>query len=152
LLLTAAGWQSTHAEDNLKPELLSCSKLGDDLERLSCFDRVAQLALSPAPSKNAPLATTPPQMFGLRPQSASTVSPEIQQRSALKFISAHVTLLQEGQLRLLMELDNGQKWKQLGTEDLLLRVGDHVKISRGAFDSFILMTDGNRITHVKRVE
>jgi hypothetical protein len=33
----------------------------------------------------------------------------------------------------------------------MLKVGDSVTISRGAFSSFWLMTPGNRTTHVKRL-
>jgi hypothetical protein len=50
-----------------------------------------------------------------------------------------------------LELDNGQTWRQAGTEDLLVRTGDTVKISRAALGSFWLVTPANRGARVKRV-
>lgn len=141
-----------HADDALRSGLLSCAKLGDNMERLACYDRLTEKPPADPGDPSPPPAAAPADLFGSRPRSVPPASPALA-RTEIKSITAHVIALRERQHgSVLLTLDNGQEWQQLGTEDLLLKVGDGVKISRGMFDSFILMTDGNRVTHVKRIE
>ena len=171
--LLAVSVGPSRGEDALSAGLLACAKLADNLERLSCYDRLTNQmhtgsAHPPGPaSAGAPgraeaiSAAGPPSaaatsaaaadMFGATP--AETAKPPSGVvRTELKSITAHVTSLRETQRSgAVLDLDNGQKWQQLGTEDLMLKVGDRVTISRGAFSSFWLMTPGNRATHVKRL-
>jgi hypothetical protein len=158
LLALSAGFHASRAADVLNGGLLACAKLGDDLERLSCFDRLT-MQLNPGSSVHppgsvhppAPVSSAAPDMFGARPAETAAAPAGIT-RTELKSITAHVTALHESQTSgAILELDNGQKWQQLGHEDLLLKVGDRVNISRGAFSSFWLMTEGNRSSHVKRL-
>jgi hypothetical protein len=53
---------------------------------------------------------------------------------------------------LLIELDNGQTWRTIPEDArLMLKVGDTVAISRGAFGSFRLATPGKRFARVNPV-
>ena len=147
----SGGWSACHAADVPRDALLACAKLSDTGERLTCYDRLTQ-QLSADPSAAIPSAAAPADLFGSRPRSEPAASPKVA-RTELKSITARVVSLRERhQGGALLTLDNGQQWLQLGSEDLVLKVGDGVKISRGMFDSFILMTDGNRTAPVKRIE
>jgi hypothetical protein len=152
---------SVCAADSINEGLLACAKLGDDAERLTCFDRLAaQLhenrarpaaPTSAAPTSAAPLSAAPADMFGLTTQNDAPHTQPPVTRTSLNSIHAHVVSLREIRSGTILELDNGQKWQQMGREDLLLKTGDGVKITRGAFNSFWVMTDGNRSGHVKRI-
>jgi hypothetical protein len=147
---TAAVSPTSRAADASSADLLACAKLGDNLERLSCYDHLTErLSANPAHAP-APVSAAAPDMFGARPIKAP--EEHAAPPAELKSITARVTSL-HGNARTgaILDLDNGQKWQQVGTEDLMLEVGDSVKISRGAFSSFWLMTPGNRSTHVKRI-
>jgi len=140
------------AADSADDGLLACAKLGDDAERLTCFDRLTAQLHTDRTRPAAPLSTAPADMSGLTTQNDIPHDPAPVARISLNSIQAHVVSLRESpRSGTMLELDNGQKWQQTGREDLLLKPGDGVKITRGAFNSFWLMTDGNRSGHVKRL-
>ena len=53
---------------------------------------------------------------------------------------------------LFISLDNSQGWRQLNERELLLKVGDTVKITRGALGSFQLVAPNGRSAKVRRVK
>lgn len=154
MLTAPLGVRTSHAEDAAISGLSACAKQSDDAERLGCYDRLArQVAAdrSRAPTAPAPPSVSAPEMFGARPSTAAKSTDGIAP-AELKSISAKVTAMSGGERTgATVTLDNGQQWQQIGHEDLLLKVGDRVKISRGAFDGFWLMTEGNRLAHFKRI-
>jgi hypothetical protein len=141
------------AEEVSAKSMLACAKLGADLERLSCYDRLsaklhAEVAGTSAPS-NSPPEPAAPELFGL---TAAEAKPDNVKRVELKSIEAHIVAFRETrQNSAIITLDNGQKWQQEGHEDLLLKEGQKVVISRGAFASFWIVTENNRSSHVKRL-
>jgi hypothetical protein len=153
-------WRVSSAED-VPASLFACATLGDNLERVTCYDRLtarvrAASATHPAVSASEPgvadtrppVSASPPDLFGARPVEAPATTSE---RRELKSITAHVTALREKSGGVLLDLDNGQKWQQIGHEDLLIKVGERVVISRGAFSSFWILSESNRSDHVKRL-
>jgi hypothetical protein len=52
---------------------------------------------------------------------------------------------------LVIELDNGQRWQQLGSADMELEVGDPVTISRAMLGSFWLAPPSGRGSKVSRL-
>ena len=52
---------------------------------------------------------------------------------------------------LVIELDNGQRWQQLGSADMELQVGDSVTISRAMLGSFWLAPPSGRGAKVSRL-
>jgi hypothetical protein len=157
-------YQDSHAED-VSNGLLACAKLGDPLERVTCYDRLtarvrAQMSPASATSPSSrgaepPVApatpggsASPTDMFGARPLAVPAATVE---RKELDSITAHVTALREKNGGVQLDLDNGQQWQQVGHADLFLKVGERVVISRGAFSSFWLMSEGNRTDHFKRI-
>lgn len=148
------------AAEAVAPDLLACSKLGRNSERLACYDAAIQRRLAPisAPGEHvvdaATVAKTPEASFGaVAPRKETTPGETAPTRTELQSVSAAITKLtplNEGFLQL--SLDNGQVWRQIeGSSALLLKVGDTVSISRGALGSFILATPSGRHVKVKRV-
>jgi hypothetical protein len=126
--------------DSLQAGLRECAAMKEDGERLACYDEVtASLAPGtvPEPEARAPAPARPPPPKGEAPVR----------------VSAKVTTLRELSTgELLIELDNGERWRTIAEDArLMLKVGDTVTISRGAFGSFRLATPGNRFARVNRV-
>lgn len=137
--------------------ILACRMLADDAARLACFDHeAATLAGSTVASRHSAVARAlnPEQQFGLpehtlvekeiaagtRPSGVSTMEARVAQLSRTS----------DG--RNVMTLDNQQVWRQLAVDqDLLLKPGDAVTISRGVFGSFWLETKHGRGTKVARI-
>jgi hypothetical protein len=142
------GWMSARAD--VDPAIKSCSVLRKDLERLACYDRtVAQL--SGDASATQPL--TAQDMFGMETRVAATGETQAPVREEIRSIEAKIKLLrQAADGRPIIELDNGQIWKQEDSKNLLLEIGDPVTISRAAMSSFKLAVPGKRFARVRRLE
>ena len=69
-------------------------------------------------------------------------------------VSAHVTALSHAaDGALVIDLDNGQQWLQLGgSSSTLLEVGHEVTVTRAALNSFRMSTPSGRALKVKRVK
>jgi hypothetical protein len=126
--------------DSLQRQLRECADMNEDGERLACFDKVA--ASLPTGNATREATATPP-----------TPPPPPPKAEAPARVSAKVTTLRALSTgALLIELDNGQSWRTIPEDArLMLKVGDTVTISRGAFGSFRLATPGNRFARVNRV-
>ena len=148
-LVALAATATTQAADRLAP-LLACRALADEATRLACFDRESARLGGPAVAA----ALSPEQKFGL---GAATVATQEaargQPRADLDALEAKLAALNAGaDGRLVFALDNGQVWRQLVPgPDLLLKVGDPVKIERGALGSFWLVAPAGRRCKVTRV-
>ena len=132
----------------LRTSLAQCARLRNNAERLACYD---SLATSGSPQQPA----TDEDMFGMRSEIsrnvASTSSAPARQQT--ESITANVQELQRAaDGRLVIALDNGQRWRQESSTELLLEVGDAVTIERGAMSSFRLTSAKKRFARVKRVE
>jgi hypothetical protein len=112
-----------------------CAELGDDAERLACYD-----AEFGKPSAGAP---TPAPAAGGTPQ-----KPEI---ASVKSVVAAVTHKRDG--RFLVTLANGQIWEQSELESKAsVEAGDAVTVRRASFGSYLLVTKAGIATRVKRVK
>lgn len=151
--------------------ILTCAKLPADAERLSCYDAVAkglrsQQSAAPATAAASgaasgagasgaatlraapagPAAATPAREFGLPPVKPEPVD-------EVKSVKATVTATHpRPNGGLIIELDNGQRWQQLGTVDMGLDVGDSVTISRALLGSFWLAPPSGRGAKVSRLQ
>lgn len=135
------------AAAQVDPAIKACATLRNDPERLACYDRtVAQLS-GDADAK--PL--TPQDLFGIEAAS-STASTAAPAREEIPSITAQVSQLrQASDGSLVIELDNGQVWKQEDSKSLLLKIGDAVTITRAALKSFKLSAPGSRFARVRRL-
>jgi hypothetical protein len=70
----------------------------------------------------------------------------------IKSVKATVTATQHRPSgALVIDLDNGQRWQQLGSADMELEVGDSVTISRAMLGSFWLAPPSGRGSKVSRL-
>jgi hypothetical protein len=164
--------QCTAAEGPGLENVRACAALHADAERLPCFDReVARLgpASSTVPASTiAPVAAaapgaasvapapralpTPEQSFGLPPAKLNERYPAPAGSEPLRQLTARVVSVRELPLgNYVIELDNGQTWRQIDTYfNLRLRPGAEITIKPGAIGSYWLSAAG-RGAHVKRI-
>jgi len=139
-------------EDPLRSSLRACAALTENMERLTCYDRVVQRLASDTATPPEP--PTPEEMFGAASPSVRGKSAgDAERHQRLDRITERVAALRElADGSVLIELDNGQTWRQVGTERaLVLKKGDSVTISRAAFGTFRLATPTQRYARVRRV-
>lgn len=115
-----------HAQQTLQ----GCSRIEDDTKRLACYDE---------------LAKPTDQSFGL--QSAKVAEPEQQVDNivATVVVAAHSPFT-----GWIITFDNGQSWKQIGTDSFAIRKGDSCTIERAVLDSFRLKC-GDRARQIRVV-
>ncbi len=112
------------------PEVLrACAREADDAARLACFDR--ELAREPAKTEAEPPGQDTP-------------------GQPLTAVVSHVAERADGTF--VVTLDNGQVWAQVKRAYVPLKVGDAVRIERGALGSVYLFTPSRRSTQVKRLK
>jgi hypothetical protein len=152
LAVVSALSQPVRAADEASSGVLACAALGVDSERLQCYDLLAARLHADKNHLSPPVAPAPArELFGLR-AAPEKPAPKPLERVELNSVSARVTSVrQRPQGGVLVELDNGQLWQQLGNRDLLLEVGDNVTIARAVLGSFSITTPHKRIAKVTRI-
>ena len=140
---------SVAATPDPQAALLACRDLKDGVARLACFDRESA-ALVPAA---ATPALAPEQTFGLAPITILSKESIAARRPELAEVQARllgIGLGMDGRSEL--TLDNGQVWRQLSPgEELLIKTGDIVKLSRGVLGSYWLSAPSGRGSKVRRI-
>jgi hypothetical protein len=140
---------SVAATSDPQAALLACRDLKDGVARLACFDResAALVALAATP------ALAPEQTFGLSPVAIVERESVAAQRPELAEVQARLVgigLGMDGRSEL--TLDNGQVWRQLSPdEELLIKTGDIVTLSRGVLGSYWLTAPSGRGCKVRRI-
>jgi hypothetical protein len=174
--LTLAGWVvGAHAAAGDSPQ--QCSALGDDLERLACYDRIfrapaatvpavaeaasvtvgtaATAAVAPvATTAPAPVAATATDDFGLTEAAKRAREPEDSRQKRPESISGAVAgIARQPAGELVVTLENGQVWTQLQVDPRArVAVGDTVTIRTAALGSYMLVTANRYATRVRRVK
>jgi hypothetical protein len=143
----------THAAPAAEPlpeHLKACVSLRRDSERLACFDRVvAELeggTREPPPS--------PEDMFGANSVvSAASGANQPTKREELQQIAGVITSLRhldDGMI--ILDLDNGQSWRQQDQEvALIFATGDTVTVLRASLGTFRITDKRGRSARFKRV-
>ncbi|MEI8651407.1 hypothetical protein P4S57_00865 [Pseudoalteromonas sp. Hal273] len=163
LVLLSAPTFAAQTEFNT-PALQACSFIENDFNRLLCYDNTiagkslvkpsVTKTLTPPTANNVPqaVATTPTEVkktadeFGLEYKKSQT-----EKDAEIKAMVASVEEAAYGEL--IISLDNGQQWRQIGSDSMRLKKNDTIVISRGVFNSFLLKIDGeNRSIRVKRTK
>ena len=139
------------AADALPPQLEACASLSRDGERLTCYDKaIAAIRRGDAPGKELSAEN----MFGA---STGIAEPEkgegAVKREELKQISGTVTSLRntdDGMI--ILELDNGQVWRQQDANvRLFVSKGDPVTVVRASLGTFRIADKTGRFARFKRV-
>jgi hypothetical protein len=129
--------------------LRACTAESDPARRLACYDRQMGRSSTPQPTSRAkvapaavapavvaPAAVTPAAPHS--PDAASTRKPAAHWKAPWKLfaggssprLTAHIIRLERSPDSMVLHLDNGQVWQQVGraSGDLSLREGDEVRI------------------------
>ena len=157
IALLSAGALALHAlparalAQTVPASLRACTAQTDPTRRLACYDRqMARLSTPPAPAPApaaatpapapaaatpapAPAAATPAPPAPRSPSAHHWVAPwKIFSGGASSAVRAHVVSLQRWPDSMVLHLDNGQTWQQIGraSGDLSLRAGDEVTIEK----------------------
>lgn len=133
------------------PALLACAGVKKNSERLACYDQAIEWLSSDSGAAGAP-ARSAEAMFGASSGPGHASAPTIE-REELTSVSARVKALgHDASGALVIDLDNGQQWRQTsGPSSPLLEVGHEVTITRAALNSFRMSTPSGRALKVKRV-
>jgi hypothetical protein len=152
LLLAGSVAAADEPARSVPDELRSCAAINRNTERLACYDRaVAAMLEGKAPEGLA--AATPEATFGLISNARSAPAPNgAEAKANLQSLTASVKGFGRGvDGSLLIQLDNGQTWRQLSGSESLLKVGDAVTINRAALGSFQMVMPSGRSAKVRRV-
>ena len=142
----------THAADAVPASLLACTSVKKNSERLACYDQTIERLSSDSSDAAAPERSAEA-MFGAQAAASRGSAPTVE-REELTSVSARVTALRhDASGALLIDLDNGQQWRQTSGSNLpLLEIGHAVTITRAALNSFRMSTPSGRALKVKRVQ
>jgi hypothetical protein len=162
-----------YGAENPTSRILACAKVSGDAERLSCYDELARGLSNPPAGSSAsdsaamgsaaaapPTATSDP--APRTPGSAASRASQMREfglplikpssEQPIKAVKATVTATYHRPGgALVIDLDNGQRWQQLGSADMELEVGDSVTISRAMLGSFWLAPPSGRGSKVSRL-
>ncbi|QMW14435.1 MULTISPECIES: hypothetical protein [Pseudoalteromonas] len=163
-LLTVAG--TTHANEINIQALQACTFVENDFNRLLCYDNIMAGKSLTKPAANKQIekpvtgaaAVAAPAVVASSNQVVKTKNEDfgLEHKEATKDnddeISAVVKSVEKAAYgELIIELKNGQQWRQIGSDSLRLKANDTVVIERGIFNSFLLKVEGqNRSIRVKR--
>jgi hypothetical protein len=162
------GSAAVHAQV-LSEAARDCLKVGDDAQRLACFDReIGRLvkqpsaAAGPAPAAPAVAAAAPVAQaaataapvaseaeFGVR--GSQVAKKQDIERPQLESLTAKVTeITTRARGERVVTLDNGQVWVELRPEGYFpVKVGDAITIQSGSLNSYRMQLNG-RSTQVRR--
>lgn len=130
--------------------LAQCRLISAVEERVSCYDSFVD-SRSPKVAKTIPDAQS---LFGTSDAEAKRIvatTLDIEQITNVESAVADVRL--SANRKLTVVLDNGQVWRQLGSQRLNLKSGDAVVVSQASLGSYQMeKKSGSRKIRVKRVQ
>jgi hypothetical protein len=138
------------AAEALPEHLKACVSLRRDSERLACFDRaMAELEVG---TKAPP--SSPEDMFGANSSvNAAQGANQPTKREELQQITGVITSLRQADDgMIILDLDNGQSWRQQDQEvTLMISAGDSVTVMRASLGTFRIADKRGRSARFKRV-
>lgn len=150
---------SANATADIKQELSACASITDKLDRLICFDALAQTVKVTSPTT---LAAVVPATVAAKPTPATLPKniedefgnpkkTEVDKVDKIYLEVASVTKDPYGALKI--GFSNGQVWKQTDGRRYKLKADQTVFIEKAALGSFVLGADGQNSTiRVKRLK
>ncbi len=154
------------------PELLECEAIQTDTTRLACYDKAMGRATSEMAPEPEPVATqdTAVEDSGIEQETVSDIDPEelfgisanetekiVEEAIGIESIDAIEARVAEAHRnpagKLVIALENQQRWIQLDSKRLNLHLGEKVRIRRGAMNSFLMAKSGGGLSiRVKRID
>ncbi len=149
------------AAQGLAPALIACRGIGDEADRLACFDGVASGLDADAPVAASVVAGDPAlsaqEQFGIEDLVSTKERKKRENRKAV--LSARIVdIARNKRGKYVVILDNGQVWRQINADTDKLRVpknvtGLGVEVKRKALGAHLLKLDnGNRTIRVERIK
>jgi hypothetical protein len=137
------------AADELPGHLKTCMSLRRDAERLACYDKAVAL-LQNATDAPPPSAEN---MFGANTAITSGQTKGETRREELREITGVVASLRRADDGMMvLELDNGQVWRQQDSDvSLTIDTGDSVTVSRASLGTFRIADKRGRSARFKRL-
>ncbi|MBM4221391.1 MAG: hypothetical protein FJ170_05525 [Gammaproteobacteria bacterium] len=132
-------------------ELDHCRSIVGDRDRLACYDA---LAGDSTPAREPPATISAESLFG---RDAAQTSAVLQQQTGVsppEMLDAEIRSIKtRASGRLLLTLQNGQRWEQVDGRPLDLAAGEQVRIRKAAFGSHLLYKPaGGRSMRVRRID
>jgi hypothetical protein len=155
--------------DNLATSLSNCSKVEQDLERLSCFDLLSAQYKTQA-ATNAPKGPTKNMVKDSisKALAAKPVPSEVLEFGAshiknndndaeeIEFIVLTASKVEKDAFdKLVLSFENGQIWQQKDSRYFRMKKGEEVKLSKGALGAIYLKKNdesSNRSIRVRRLK
>ncbi|GAA6174027.1 hypothetical protein NBRC116592_36970 [Colwellia sp. KU-HH00111] len=158
--LISAGASASN-KNELSQFMLECAQVNKDAKRLACFDRLVEdkvKQLTPVNVQKAPVLKTNTTVSSVTVEKVAEFSKQHLRKTAkeqgLDSITSKVNKLKKllrGQW--IIDLENGQQWRQKDGAKIKLNVGDTVQLKKGSMGSVYLYVEGkNRSIRVKRLK
>ena len=143
--------------------IVSCAIIEDAQERLACYDRaadnVSNLPVVRLPRSSQQPATEGPAVSDSAPQTRQDefgleLKQERQRDTGPDSRSYRVVAARHNDFTgWTIEFEGGGVWKQVGTDDYKIEVGERYTVSRATFNSYMLSnSENNRKIRITRVE
>ncbi|MGE6648732.1 hypothetical protein ACQKE0_05580 [Shewanella colwelliana] len=178
LRFSPMGWVSLatvlctfQASANIEQQLAACAGKSDKLDRLVCYDNLAQSVKQVSPvtqvaapvSKPAPVSSQAPTaavvatpVVATAPQSAEDNFGKVYKEEKEEIDKLYLTVKsvsKDPRGTLKISFENGQVWKQNDSRRFKIKAGETVYIETGALGSFLLgRDDSNSTIRVKRLD
>lgn len=160
-IVLACTGASLQAAGGVPESLRKCAGIADASERLQCYDRamaslgapvVSGAAVVPSAAVAAAPVLTPEEKFGARGEVKAKQQPKAEEPT-LERLTATVKALRRGPNgELVVTLENGQVWRQLSAQPMMIKVGESVSIRPMTFNSFWMVDASGRGSRVKRIQ
>ncbi|HEX7762556.1 MAG TPA: hypothetical protein VF433_02960 [Cellvibrio sp.] len=157
-ILAVAASQASAQSQNLQQAIEQCRLEQNALKRLVCYDEIGTAGQSAITEKAVPAATIAPAATATTAPATTTAAPaagaefglehrkKIDESTADQIYATVKTVSYSPRKELIVEFDNGQRWRQNGTEYYKIAVGESHYLKRGALNSFFLGNDNNNRT------
>lgn len=143
------------AETAVPSELLTCSRIKKNSERLACYDEAVEYLRKPAGAAAPSAETSFGRITGATEASRNAAAERgSEPDDTLTSLTARIAAVSAdaGGMSIVV-LDNAQTWRQLtGSTHVVLTVGDEVTITRASLGSFLMSVPIGRPLRVRRVQ
>ena len=155
------------ARENTQPvppkeytELITCRTISDRDARLACFDRSVENLNTATQTKDIVItdreavATARRGLFGFAASAGKLLGINSSDEEEIKQVDSTITRVGRGQSGWRIALEDGSLWEQNDTRDFVLspKVGNSVKITRGALGAFFVSVQNQRAIKMRRTQ